>query len=352
MTRRAVTALGALLAALLAACGTPAAPPSVGSVESHNVISTAAGSGGTAVPPTSAPAPSPVAIRVHTPSESTSTLPITVAQRLGYYEQEGIDLEQRPMPPNVGMAALLSGDVQFSTAATSSLSAAATGAPVRLVISLAERPAHVLLGAPGLTFPEALRGATIASSSPGGVQYRESQAALRHFGLDPQDATLVALQSDAVRQAALESGAAQAAVLTMPFNFKLEREGYPRLLNFAAGDLVRLPVGALSGTVDYLAKHDDAVVRTLRATLRGLRATRDDQAATVAAIQSFFEIDEPTASDLYDAVAASFTTDGRIAPSAIRDALASGDAGSPGVDPATLVDFSYLDRATRSLDAR
>jgi ABC-type nitrate/sulfonate/bicarbonate transport system substrate-binding protein len=290
-------------------------------------------------------------IRVHTPSESTSTLPITVAQRLGYYADEGIDLEQQPMPPNVGMAALLAGEVQFSTAATSSLSAAAGGAPVRLVISLAERPAHVLVGARDLVFPAALRGATIASSSPGGVQYRESQAALRHFGLDPQGATLVALPNDAVRQAALEGGAAQAAVLTMPFNFKLEREGYPRLLNFAAGDLVRLPVGALSGTLDYLAKNDDAVIRTLRATLRGLQATRDNKPATVAALKDFFDIDESTASDLYDAVASSYTLDGRIAASAIRDALETADEAARSADPDALVDFRYLDRATQTLAA-
>jgi ABC-type nitrate/sulfonate/bicarbonate transport system substrate-binding protein len=365
--RRGSVWLGALVAGLLVACapatGSPPQPPnSGGSPVSPGLPPNSGGSpapslpggsaasaaavGQTAAVPTAVPTrQAPIAIRVHTPSESTSTLPITLAQRLGYYADEGIDLEQQPMPPNVGMAALLSGDVQFSTAATSSLAAAATGAPVRLIISLAERPAHVLLGARGLAFPAALRGATIASSSPGGVQYRESQVALRHFGLEQQDATLVAMPNDAVRQAALEGGAAQAAVLTMPFNFKLEREGYPRLLNFAAGDLVRLPVGALSGTVDYLAKNEDAVVRTLRATLRGLRAVRDDKPATVAALRSFFEIDEPTASDLYDAVASSYTTDGRIAASAIRDALDTGDEPPRTADPAQLVDFRYLDRA-------
>jgi len=344
--------LGGLLAALSLACASAAAPPPQPSDAGGSPAAggASAAPGATAAAPATRPAP--VAIRVHTPSESTSTLPITVAQRLGYYADEGIDLEQQPMPPNVGMAALLAGEVQFSTAATSSLSAAAAGAPVRLVISLAERPAHVLVGARGLAFPEALRGATIASSSPGGVQYRESQAALRHFGLDPQSVTLVALQNDAVRQAALESGAAQAAVLTMPFNYKLEREGYPRLLNFAAGDLVRLPVGALSGTLDYLTKNEDAAVRTLRATLRGLRATRDDKPATVAALQEFFDIDEATASDLYDAVVGSYTLDGRIAASAIRDALESGDDASRNADPEQLVDFRYLDRAAQALTPR
>jgi ABC-type nitrate/sulfonate/bicarbonate transport system substrate-binding protein len=184
------------------------------------------------------------------------------------------------------------------------------------------------------------------------VQYRESQAALRHFGLDPQGATLVALPNDAVRQAALEGGAAQAAVLAMPFNFKLERDGYPRLLNFASGDLIRLPVGALSGTLDYLPKNEDAVVRTLRATLRGLRAIRDDKPATVAALRDFFEIDEPTASDLYDAVADSYTLDGRIAASAIREALESGDEAGRNADPQQVVDFRYLDLATGTPGAR
>jgi ABC-type nitrate/sulfonate/bicarbonate transport system substrate-binding protein len=332
----------ALVAACAPSTATPLATPS-----RAPVVPTSP-----AITPAVSTPPAPVTIRVHTPSESTSTLPVTMAQRQGYYAAEGVALEQQPMPPNVGMAALLAGEVQFTTAATSSLSAAAAGAPVRLVISLAERPAHVLVGGRDLVFPAALRGATIASSSPGGVQYRESQAALRHFGLDPQGVTLVALQNDAVRQAAMEGGAAQAAVLTMPFNFKLEREGYPRLLNFAAGDLMRLPVGALSGTLDYLPKNEDAVVRTLRATLRGLRAIRDDQAATVVTLRDFFEIDQPTASDLYDAVADSYTLDGRIAASAIRDALESGDEASRNADPQQVVDFRYLDRAVQTLSAR
>jgi ABC-type nitrate/sulfonate/bicarbonate transport system substrate-binding protein len=349
--RRIVLCWSGLLVGLLAGCTPPAAAPAAPAAPPAAGGSAAAP--GPAAPPS--PAPTPVAavtIKLHTPSESTSTLPITVAQHLGCYAEEGIDLVPQPMPPNVGMAALLAGEVQFSSAATSALSAAATGAPVRLVISLAERPAHVLVGARGLAWPDTLRGATIASSSPGGVQHRETLAALRHFGLAQADAVIVALQNDPVRQAALESGAAQAAVLTMPFNFKLEREGYPRLLNFAAGDLVRLPVGALAGTLDYLPRNEDVVVRALRATLRGLRATRDNRPATVAALQEFFAIDAATASDLYAAVADSYTLDGRIAPSAIRDALESGDAAAREADPAALVDFRYLDRATQTLGAR
>jgi len=302
-------------------------------------------------PAVSAP-PAPLAIRVTTPSESTSTLPLVVARRLGYYAEEGIELETVPMPPNVGMAALLGGEVQYSSAATSALSAAATGAPLRVVLWLADRPSHALVGALGMTSPDELRGGTIATSSPGGVQYRESQAAVRHFGLDPQTVTLVALANDAVRQAALESGAAQAAVLTLPFNFKLERQGYPRLLNFAEGDLIRLPVGGLGGALNYLVNNDGAVVRMLRATLRGMQATRENRAASVSALRESFDLDEATAGELYDAAVASYSVDGHIAASAIRTVLETADEVARQADPETLVDYRYLDEATRTLNRR
>ena len=323
--------------------GRPAAAPVPGAA----VAETPPGAGPAAPLP-----PAPLAVRVTTPSESTSTLPLVVAQRLGYYAEEGIDLETLPMPPNVGMAALLSGEVQYSSAATSALSAAATGAPLRVVLWLADRPSHALVGALGMTSPDELRGGTIATSSPGGVQYRESQAAVRHFGLDPRTVTLVALANDAVRQAALESGAAQAAVLTMPFNFKLERQGYPRLLNFAEGDLVQLPVGGLASTLDYLVNHDGAVVRMVRATLRGLQATRENRAASVAALAEFFDLDEATAGALYDAAVASYSIDGRIAASAIGAILETADEAARRADPETLVDYRYLDAATRTLNGQ
>jgi ABC-type nitrate/sulfonate/bicarbonate transport system substrate-binding protein len=363
----------ALLAAALVSC---APPPTAAPSTPAPAPQTAAASGTAAPPP-----PAPLAVRVTTPSESTSTLPLVVAQRLGYYAEEAIDLETLPMRPNVGMAALLSGEVQYSSAATSALSAAATGAPLRVVLWLADRPSHALVGALGMTSPDELRGGTIATSSPGGVQYREAQAAVRHFGLDPRTVTLVALANDAVRQAALESGAAQATVLTLPFNFKLERQGYPRLLNFAEGDLVRLPVGGLASTLEYLAHDarsprsnavglrsnavglrsnavglrsddDGAAVRMVRATLRGLLATRENRAASVSALEEFYDLDEATAGALYDGVVASYSVDGHIAASAIRAALETADEAARQADPATLVDYRYLDRATRTLNRR
>lgn len=347
--RRAHGLLPAALVALvgLACAAPPAARPGPASAPAQAAPDLSPATPSVLAAPTLRPAP--VTVRLHTPSESTSTLPITVAQHLGYYAEEAIELDVRPMPPNVGMAALLSGEVHYSSAATSALTAAARGAPVRLVIALADRPSHVLVGAKGMTSPEQLRGGAIASSSPGGVQYRESLAALRHFGLDPQAVTLVSMPNDAVRQAALESGAAQAAVLTVPFNIKLEREGYPRLLNFGEGDLIRVPVGSLSGMSDYLERNEDAVVRMVRATLRGLRAIPANRAATIEALMGFFHIDKETAADVYDAVAPTYTPDGRIPASAIRAALESADESVRDADPDALVDYRYLERATQTL---
>jgi NitT/TauT family transport system substrate-binding protein len=335
-----------LLLCVLAACAPSTAAPSAPPAKPP------AAAGAPAAPqapaaPTARPAP--VVFKLTTPSESTATLPITVAQRQGYYADEGIEVETLQMPPAVGMAAVLAGEVHYTSGATSALSAAATGAPVRLVYATADKPSHVLVGARGMVSGAELRGGVIATSSPGGVQYREAQTAVRHFGLDPQSVTLVSMATDPLRQVALENGAAQAAVLTVPFNIKLERDGYPRLLNYAEGDLVRIPVGGLSTTLDYLARNEDVVVRTLRGTLRGQRDTRENRPVAVAALMDFYSIDEPTAASIYDAAAPTYLPDGRMPVSVIMDTLESADESARNADPNTLVDFRYLERATQTL---
>jgi ABC-type nitrate/sulfonate/bicarbonate transport system substrate-binding protein len=160
------------------------------------------------------------------------------------------------------------------------------------------------------------------------------------------------MATDPLRQAALENGAAQAAVLTVPFNIKLEREGYPRLLNYGEGDLVRIPVGGLSSTVDYLTRNEDVVVRTLRATLRGQRDTRENRPVAVAALMDFYKIDEATAATIYDAAAPTYLPDGRMPVSVIQDTLETADESARNADPNALVDFRYLERATATLNAQ
>jgi NitT/TauT family transport system substrate-binding protein len=339
-----------LLLAVLAACAPPPAAPSAPAAKPPAAAGApAAPQAPAAAAPTARPAP--VVVKLTTPSESTATLPVTVAQRQGYYADEGIEVETLQMPPAVGMAAVLAGEVHYTSGATSALSAAATGAPVRLVYATADKPSHVLVGARGMVSGAELRGGVIATSSPGGVQYREAQTAVRHFGLDPQSVTLVSMATDPLRQVALENGAAQAAVLTVPFNIKLERDGYPRLLNYAEGDLIRVPVGGLSTTLDYLARNEDVVVRTLRATLRGQRDTRENKPIAVAALMDFYSIDEPTAAAIYDAAAPTYLPDGRMPVSIIMDTLESADESARNADPSTLVDFRYLERATQTLAA-
>src|SRR6266508_5629910 len=101
----------------------------------------------------SAPAQS-ARIHISAPSKSLSWFPIHLTREKGFYRAEGLDVDYVIMKPQIAMQALIAGDVGYTTALGSTIRAAIRGVPVRVVMTIADKPLFALISRPGINSVE------------------------------------------------------------------------------------------------------------------------------------------------------------------------------------------------------
>jgi NitT/TauT family transport system substrate-binding protein len=229
-----------------------------------------------------APAPAtagePAKVRVIFPSQSRATAtvsPYTIAKKLGYFAEEGLDVDYVPSDGSVQAAQITgAGTAEYGIATAEGVVAAAgrgTDMGVIFVYMVYHEPIFGLAvkkDSP-VRSPRDLKGKTIGVASMGSAGLTAAKAMLHEEGVDPEkDANYVAVGIGAVAGKALEDGRVDALALwdeqyailqTLGLNFRELpfTENYRKLSG--AGVLVRR---------DYLAKNRAQVLRFCRAIAR------------------------------------------------------------------------------------
>ncbi|HWH79634.1 MAG TPA: ABC transporter substrate-binding protein, partial [Candidatus Binatus sp.] len=89
-------------------------------------------------------------IHISAPSKSLSWFPIHLTRERGFYRAEGLDVDYVIMKPQVAMQALIAGDVGYTTALGSTIRAALRNVPLRVVMTIADKPLFALIARPGI----------------------------------------------------------------------------------------------------------------------------------------------------------------------------------------------------------
>jgi ABC-type nitrate/sulfonate/bicarbonate transport system substrate-binding protein len=138
-----------------------------------------------------------------------------MAARRGFAAQAGLKLEVIDVKDDqVGMRALLSGEVDSFDSATGGVITAARGADVKFVGCSWLAVPYVLLARSGITGMDGLKGKTIAASSPGTPPDIVARASLAAFKVADQDIKFAAIGGDRDRYNALIGGLVDAAVVS------------------------------------------------------------------------------------------------------------------------------------------
>src|SRR5215831_16203292 len=111
-------------------------------------------------------------IRTAIPQANLNYLSIFIADAKGFFRDEGLDNETVVISGPLSIAALLSGDVDYSGAGGSGMRAAIKGAPVKGIMFQADKVTFYLVADPGIRNAADLRGKRIAIGSPGDTQDR------------------------------------------------------------------------------------------------------------------------------------------------------------------------------------
>ncbi len=333
-----------LVGVLIGACATPAAPPAA--------EAPTAGAPAAAGAPASPPAPR-APFRLGYPNLSLSYLPILMAREAGYYEEEGLDADLQQMRANVGQAALVSGEIDFTAAVGSNLRMALQGAPIKTFLLLMQAQVMSLVARPEFQSVADLRGRRVGVGVAGASIDQVARLVVRHYGLEPQqDVQIVSVGDGAIQYEALKLGQIDAAMMSLPFPLLGRREGYAILAN--AHEIMKLPsagVGALQSTLD---QRRDMVRRVVRAQIRALQLVRAQPDAAIRFIAEFFDMDPETARESYEYILPAWSAWGEVDREAIELQIQLDKAGGlvSSLTYDDIVDPSIVAEVARELGLR
>jgi NitT/TauT family transport system substrate-binding protein len=219
-------------------------------------------------------------------ASSTSLWPLRAAIKNGYFDAENIKVDLVFAQSNASVIQQLAAG-SFNIAPTAGMvdpiRAVNKGAPVALIRIVIPAPPYALLAKPAIGKIEELKGKTIIIGGPKDITRIFTERMLAPHGLKPGDYDYVFAGATSARFAALKSGAVDAALLTTPFNFFAETEGY-RNLGFTFEYLPKMPFAGMAVNRDWALKNTDVVRRFLDAYDKGVAWFYDpaNRAAAIA----------------------------------------------------------------------
>lgn len=267
--------------------------------------------------------------------ESLCHLPLIVAQQLGFFKSEGLDVQLAEYAGSAqASAALKSGQVHaVSGSYLAVLQQQLLGQPLQLIV-LEGRAPQVSLGVslrqvPGYREIPDLRGRRIGMSSSGTMSDVLAKVMLTKAGVKPSDVNWVALGS--IRQAvmALRSGEVDALSHVDPGMTQLEQKGElrtiadPRTLKGSQEVFGGpLPGTGLMVPQPFVARHPQACQALVNGVVRGLKwlQTAQPQDIIMTVPESHMMGDRPLYLASFYRLRESYSPDGLLAEEAVQTA--------------------------------
>jgi ABC-type nitrate/sulfonate/bicarbonate transport system substrate-binding protein len=267
----------------------------------------------------------PTQVYVSHAAATLTDVPYYIAREKRFYLDEGLDVTSIFVQGRaLSIQVLTAGSVDFSLAVGSGTRAALTGAPVKAIFVLNDKPFYVLYGRPDLGVQKAddLKGKKIAVTGVGSMTELAARATVRHFGMNPdRDVTILAIGGGTNVWSAIQSGAVEAAILWPPFDVIATKMGMKKIL--FVGDVINLPGGGVMAADQVLKDNPDRAKRFIRATLRGMRyfANEKNRNDSVAIMSRVFQLDQETVLGTFDFLRGIQTQDGTISRATMESAV-------------------------------
>ena len=227
-------------------------------------------------------------------------LPLTIAERKGFFKDEGLEVEINDFGGGAkSLQALIGGSVDVVTGAYEhTIRMQAKGQDIRAVTELGRFPAIVIAvrkdRAGQVKSAADFKGLKIGVTAPGSSTALTAQYAMVKAGLKPSDAAIIGIGSGAGAVAAMKKGEIDVISHLDPVIAKLEADGDVAVLidtRREAGTRGLFggsnPAATLYTKTDFIERNPQTTQRLVNAFVKALKwlqtATPDDVAATVPA---------------------------------------------------------------------
>lgn len=229
------------------------------------------------------PAQPMTALKVGMVSRTFFYVPFWAAQRQGFFAQEGLRVEGTIF--NSVSVATPEGVIQDVE----------TGGQLRIVAGNANKLTHFLIALKKHRRIEDLKGGALGVASVDeGTAFIMHEMMAKHGLKYPGDYTLRAVGGAPARWKALQEGTIDAGLQAIPFNYIAEDAGYPNLGD-ATAYVPEYQFTTINVRRDWSASHTDALVRFLKALIRGTQWMYANKEAAVGLTAEETRISRPYA---------------------------------------------------------
>jgi NitT/TauT family transport system substrate-binding protein len=289
--------------------------------------------------------------RISVSSLDSAFLTPAVAQKRGFFKEEGIEAEIIRMNANVSITATATGDIDYTTIFGSVVRGALRGLPIRVVASFLDSSTHMLIARPEFKSVKDLKGKTLGVSSFGATADVAARMMLRYSGVDPEkEMKILALGSDSARFASLKEGIVDVAVISPPADAEGKKLGFTVLAR--AYELFKFPFVGLGTNVKKINERPDEVKRVIKALIKANRYIRANRDGSIQVLMEWGRTSRDNAASSYDSTVKVFNQDGSIPEEGLRLVVEQAKEGAKltrDVMPSEVADVTILRQAQKEL---
>lgn len=275
-----------------------------------------------------------------TPTKSVAWFPLYVAMKRGYLLKEGINLQPVVMDSRVIVPSLVSKEIPYSTGLGSAMIGAAKGLPLKVVMILGGKTHLVLVTRPEFTSLKDLKGKVVGVTRPGSDVHRMLQLVAKSAGMDGNDIKVLGVGDLPSRVNALRRRLVDGAVLSLPYDFLVEKEGFHRLAYFK--EHVDVPIMGWTVHDERIRERPGEIKKIIAAILRGVAHAKARRQDVLPLLQEFVGLENlDVAGKAYDVVKGMWPSDGMVSDGALRNAMGVAEIGA-NVPAEQLVQWGLL----------
>jgi NitT/TauT family transport system substrate-binding protein len=250
-------------------------------------------------------------IRIGVPELNAQFLPLALAEKRGYFKEDGLQGEIIRINPTVALAALVSGELDYWTVIGNSVGAIIQGAPLRVLACYVPGSPSALIVRPEFKSVQELKGKAIGLNTSGGALESIGRLIFKHFGLDPdKEIKFLPLGTNERRFSAMKQGLTAGTMGSPPLDFLGKKMGFVVLAR--AYELFSYPTSGVIASTRKIKEKPDEVKRVIAAGIKATRYIRQNREGTIQFMTEWSKIDKEMATATYDSVLKLFNDDGSV----------------------------------------
>ena len=220
-------------------------------------------------------------------SDSAGVLPLWIAKDAGIFARNGLEVQAVRVHANVGVMALMSGELQFVLASGPVvLDSALRGSNAVYVAGGMSTLDFVLITRPDIKTADQLKGGIVGLAALRGANPTATRFALQKLGLAPKDVSLIVVGGISERIASLRLGKIHGTLFSPPQNITAQREGFHALADVAELGLPFVHIGVVT-TRALIRDKPDLVRRYVKSHIEAVALMKNDRELAIKVLGKY-----------------------------------------------------------------